>query len=138
MMARSIGNNKVIKAIAPLRVKVKFLTDCDPGGGKPVFKKDSVRELVISSANHWIRRKKAVKYTEPVKKAGKSKKAAAKLPKRTNKSRKVEVKTEPVIEEPIIEENLEEEPEKKSEDFLELPTSLPITETDSTPEIERE
>lgn len=98
-MARSKRREKYRRAIAPLRVTVKFLTDCDPGNGKPVFKKGSVHELVISSANHWIKRGKALKYVEsakPVKKGGRPKKA--------------EVKPEPIVEEPVSEDPPEEEP----------------------------
>lgn len=116
-MAASKPNQKVAKAIAPLRVKVKFLTDCDFSGGKPKFKKDSIRELVISSANHWVRRGMAVKYTEPVKKAGRPKKVEVRPPRRTGRARKVEVEAESVVEE-ILEETPEEpaEEEKKTED----------------------
>ena len=96
-MAASKPNQKVAKAIAPLRVKVKFLTDCDFSGGKPKFKKDSIRELVISSANHWVRRGKAVKYVEPPKKA---KSVEPKPAKRVGRSKKVAVKAESV--EPIV------------------------------------
>ena len=96
-MAASKPNQKVAKAIAPLRVKVKFLTDCDFSGGKPKFKKDSIRELVISSANHWVRRGKAVKYMEPPKKA---KSVEPKPAKRVGRSKKVAVKAESV--EPIV------------------------------------
>jgi len=46
----------------PIMVKVKFLADCDPGGGKPVFKKGSVKDIVASSATRWIRRGMAERY----------------------------------------------------------------------------
>lgn len=118
-MAASKPIQKVTKAVAPLRIKVQFLTDCDPGNGKPVFKKGSVKELVISSANHWVRRGKAVKYTEP------PKKVKVKAPKPRGRQRKTPVKAEPVVTEymtekaPLAEEKLDDEPDpegKKTED----------------------
>lgn len=144
-MAASKVHEKITKAVAPLRIKVKFLKDCDPGNGKPVFKAGSIRELVISSANHWVRRGMAEKYVEKPKKV---KPAKAKVTTSRGRSRKVSVKAEPVtveaesnVEETASEEIPEEEPViegKKTEDSLELVTSLPITETDPTPEIEIE
>jgi hypothetical protein len=124
-MAASKPQEKVTKTIAPLRVKVKFLKDCDPGNGKPVFKAGTIRELVISSANHWVRRGMAEKYVE------KPKKVKPRAAKPRGRQRKVTVKTEPVAVEsvpagagPVIEEEPdhetpEEEPAiegKKTED----------------------
>jgi len=106
-MAASKRRVKVPRSASPLKVKVKFLTDCDPGGGKPVFKKGSVHELVISSANHWVTRRKAVRYVEPVK------------PKKPKGRPKTQKKAEPVVEETAVEATPEEEPsedEKKTED----------------------
>ena len=100
-MGRSKPQEKIKRAIAPLRVKVKFLTDCDFSGGKPKFKKDSIRELVISSANHWVRRGKAVKYVEPPKKA---KSVEPKPAKRVGRSKKADIKAESIVEETASEE----------------------------------
>ena len=116
-MGKSKRQEKIKRPIAPLRVSVKFLEDCDPGRGNSVFKKGSVRELVISSANHWVRRGKAVRYVEkakPAKAVGKSKSTKA-----AGKWKKVDVKAEPVVEETASEETADEEPAiegKKTED----------------------
>lgn len=42
--------------------EIKFHVDCDPADGSAVFKAGKVYELPASSANHWIRRNKAIKY----------------------------------------------------------------------------
>ena len=125
-MAASKRQQKVAKAKAPLRVTVKFLKDCDPGNGKPVFKAGLVKELVISSANHWIRRGRAVKYVEaPVRvKSVKPKRA-----KSVRSRKKIVLKAEPFEietvseetpdEETVSEETADEKPaieEKKTED----------------------
>ena len=131
-MAASKRREKIKRPIAPLRVSVKFLKDCNPGGGKPIFKAGSIHTLVISSANHWVRRGKAVKYVEKVRAAkpvSKPKKSVGRSRKSVGKSKKVDVVAEPVIEEavgeePVIEEAvIEETPneesaieEKKTED----------------------
>ena len=105
-MAASKRQQKVAKAKAPLRVTVKFLKDCDPGNGKPVFKAGLVKELVISSANHWIRRGRAVKYVEaPVRvKSVKPKRA-----KSVRSRKRVAVKAEPVVVENVSDETVSEE-----------------------------
>lgn len=112
-MAASKPTQKVAKAEAPLRIKVKFLTDCDPGNNKPVFKKGSIRELVISSANHWVRRGKAVKYVEPPKKA---KPAKPKSAKSTGRRKNLIAKVKPIAVGGISEEAPDEEtPDKEPE-----------------------
>jgi len=96
-MARSKRQDKTKRLIAPLRVKVKFLEDCDPGHGKPIFKKDSIRELVISSANHWVSRGKAVKYVE---KSERVKSVKPKQARPVGRPKKKAVKVESV--EPVV------------------------------------
>ena len=120
-MAASKPNQKVAKVKAPLRIKVKFLTDCDPGNGKPIFKKGSIKELVISSANHWVRRGKAEKYVE---KPQKAKSVKPKPVKSAGRRRKITAKAEPIVVESVSEETPDEETpnekpaieEKKTED----------------------
>jgi hypothetical protein len=107
LMTASKRRVKVPRSASPLKVKVKFLADCDPGGGKAVFKKGSVHELVVSSANHWITRRKAVRYVEPVK------------PAKSRGRPKTRKEAESIVEETTAEETPEEEPseeEKKTED----------------------
>jgi len=108
LMAASKRQQKVVKPIAPLRVKVKFLKNCDPGNGKPVFKAGSIHGLVISSANHWVRRGMAEKYVE---KPQKAKPAKAKATTSRGRRRKVTVKAQPatVETESIVVENADEE-----------------------------
>lgn len=62
-MAQSRKKPKVVRP-APIKVQVKFLADCDPEDGRPVFKAGSVHELAAPSAQHWIKRGKAVRYVE--------------------------------------------------------------------------
>jgi len=103
-MAASKRKEKVTKPVAPLRVKVKFLKNCDPGNGKPVFKAGTIRELVISSANHWVRRGMAEKYVERPERAKSAKpkqtKSVGRRRKITAKTKPVTVKTEPA--EPVV------------------------------------
>ena len=44
-------------------VNIKFLQDCDPEDGGPVFVAGSTAKLNPASAHHWIRRRKAVEIT---------------------------------------------------------------------------
>ena len=48
-----------------ITLEIKFLDNCDPEDGSAIFKKGKVYELPASSANHWLRRNKAVKYVAP-------------------------------------------------------------------------
>jgi len=56
-------------------VKIKFLEDCDPEDGRPVFKAGSVKKLNPASARHWVRRGKAAEVTAKQLKADKADKA---------------------------------------------------------------
>ena len=79
--------------------------------GDGEFEKGDVKELNAASAHHWMKRGLAEPYDGPIKKK----------PGRPPKKE----------EEPKVEE-------KKTEDFLRMPSSRPpITVTDPTPEIER-
>jgi len=119
-MAASKAYEKITKAVAPLRIKVKFLKDCDPGNGKSVFKAGTIRELVISSANHWVRRGMAEKYVESPRKAKpKAAKPRGRQRKVAVKAEPITVETEPKVEEEVSEETPEEESAvegKKTED----------------------
>jgi len=118
-MAPSQRKVKVKKPDDSIKIKIKFLEDCDPENGQPVFKKGSVRELKAPSANHWIRRGKAELYFKPIKK--KAKKKPGRPPKKKNKEVKADVEGK--------------KEEKKINWFSRTP---PITHTDPTPEIEKE
>lgn len=94
-------------------IKVKFLVSC--GEGK--FKAGEVVEMNMASANHWIKRGKAIKY---VKSASKKKKAKAQ--KATEPQEKKEM----------------EAPDQNQGEMQELIREPPITVTDPTPEIEKD
>ncbi|MFO7971575.1 MAG: hypothetical protein R6U40_07475 [Desulfobacterales bacterium] len=76
------------------------------------FKSGSIKELKADSANHWIKRGLAQRYIEP------PKRKPGRPPKKKEEAKELE--------------------EKKMGDFLDLPSSLPITLTDPAPEIEKE
>ena len=75
------------------------------------FKAGSIHELRADSAHRWIRRGLAEKCKEP------AKRKVGRPPKKKEEAK---------------------EPEKKIANYLELPSSAPITITDPTPEIEKE
>jgi hypothetical protein len=117
-MARSKG--KIKGAILPV-MKVKFLEDCD--SDKKHFKKGSVYELAVPSANHWIKRNKAAKYIEPIKTV-KPKKSPGR-PKKVNRSVK-QVKKEEPVDEPTEEPAASIEEKKTEEDDLFRKEFLPL------------
>jgi len=126
-MARSKRQEKIKRPIAPLRVSVKFLEDSDPGRGKSIFKKGSVKELVISSANHWIRRGKAERYVE---KPMRAKSVRPKPAKSVRSWKKVAVKAKSVVEETVGEETTDYET-AKAEPLVEETVSEERTDEDS-------
>ena len=61
-MAKSQRKPKVKKPI-PIRKKIMFLEECEPKDGSGVvYEKGDVKTLPAPSANHWIKRGKAIEY----------------------------------------------------------------------------
>jgi len=110
-MGKSSRTIKIVKG-PPIPIRVKFLTDCDPEDGKPVFKKGSIHELSPPSANHWITRRKAQQMTDRPHKAERVIK-----PKKGGRKKKVE----PIIEEPTGKMTIDEEAEAENAEVEEKP-----------------